>query len=65
MSNEYKIRWSEAERRLYQGAADIAGLKLAQWIRATLTREARRVAAQQGQEQEHEWPKNLPGLLEG
>jgi hypothetical protein len=48
----YKWRLSEADRVLFQGAANIAGMSLAEWLRMVARQEARRVAEMQGRETE-------------
>jgi uncharacterized protein (DUF1778 family) len=38
----YQLRLTDAEREAYSGAAEAAGQKLSEWMRAVLTRAAKR-----------------------
>ena len=52
MSKEhtYNLRLSDADKTMFKGAADIAGMPLAEWLRMLGREEARRVAEKQGRE---------------
>ena len=56
MSKEYtyNLRLSEADKLAFKGAANVAGMTLAEWIRMLCREEARRVAERQGQEDGHD-----------
>jgi predicted DNA binding CopG/RHH family protein len=56
MSKEhtYNLRLSEADRIAFKGAASIAGMPLAEWLRMLGREEARRAAGNQGQDTKHE-----------
>jgi hypothetical protein len=50
----FKMRLSKADKLLFQGAANMAEMPLAEWARMVMRQEARRQAEMQGRDDEHD-----------